>query len=138
MNYDQGYVRINERAYRLVQSFDDEYNLFDGELNVLDFLNLNLFIFFSFIVKVQKIYGILDFQSSMNLYESMDGKLVIFEIENSNYFEEESIMDESSLEVLKEESKMLNNVISIFKRLGRKRMRIRYNDFVDSGEIVVK
>lgn len=74
----------------------------------------------------------------MNLYESMDGKLVIFEIENSNYFEEESIMDESSLEVLKEESKMLNNVISIFKRLGRKRMRIRYNDFVDSGEIVVK
>lgn len=138
MNYDQGYVRINERAYRLVQSFDDEYNSFDGELNVLDFLNLNLFIFFSFIVKVQKIYGILDFQSSMNLYESMDGKLVIFEIENSNYFEEESIMDESSLEVLKEESKMLNNVISIFKRLGRKRMRIRYNDFVDSGEIVVK
>lgn len=74
----------------------------------------------------------------MNLYESMDGKLVIFEIENSNYFEEESIMDESSLEVSKEESKMLNNVISIFKRLGRKRMRIRYNDFVDSGEIVVK
>lgn len=74
----------------------------------------------------------------MNLYESMDGKLVIFEIENSNYFEEESIMDESSLEVLKEESKMLNNIISIFKRLGRKRMRIRYNDFVDSGEIVVK
>lgn len=74
----------------------------------------------------------------MNLYESMDGKLVIFEIENSNYYEEESIMDESSLEVLKEESKMLNNVISIFKRLGRKRMRIRYNDFVDSGEIVVK
>lgn len=138
MNYDQGYVLINKRAYRLVQSFDDEYNLFDGELNVLDFLNLNLFIFFSFIVKVQKIYGILDFQSSMNLYESMDGKLVIFEIENSNYFEEESIMDESSLEVLKEESKMLNNVISIFKRLGRKRMRIRYNDFVDSGEIVVK
>lgn len=138
MNYDQGYVLINERAYRLVQSFDDEYNLFDGELNVLDFLNLNLFIFFSFIVKVQKIYGILDFQSSMNLYESMDGKLVIFEIENSNYYEEESIMDESSLEVLKEESKMLNNVISIFKRLGRKRMRIRYNDFVDSGEIVVK
>lgn len=138
MNYDQGYVLINERVYRLVQSFDDEYNLFDGELNVLDFLNLNLFIFFSFIVKVQKIYGILDFQSSMNLYESMDGKLVIFEIENSNYFEEESIMDESSLEVLKEESKMLNNVISIFKRLGRKRMRIRYNDFVDSGEIVVK
>lgn len=138
MNYDQGYVLSNERAYRLVQSFDDEYNLFDGELNVLDFLNLNLFIFFSFIVKVQKIYGILDFQSSMNLYESMDGKLVIFEIENSNYFEEESIMDESSLEVLKEESKMLNNVISIFKRLGRKRMRIRYNDFVDSGEIVVK
>lgn len=138
MNYDQGYVLSNERVYRLVQSFDDEYNLFDGELNVLDFLNLNLFIFFSFIVKVQKIYGILDFQSSMNLYESMDGKLVIFEIENSNYFEEESIMDESSLEVLKEESKMLNNVISIFKRLGRKRMRIRYNDFVDSGEIVVK
>lgn len=138
MNYDQGYVLINERVYRLVQSFDDEYNLFDGELNVLDFLNLNLFIFFSFIVKVQKIYGILDFQSSMNLYESMDGKLVIFEIENSNYFEEESIMDESSLEVSKEESKMLNNVISIFKRLGRKRMRIRYNDFVDSGEIVVK
>lgn len=138
MNYDQGYVLINERVYRLVQSFDDEYNLFDGELNVLDFLNLNLFIFFSFIVKVQKIYGILDFQSSMNLYESMDGKLVIFEIENSNYYEEESIMDESSLEVLKEESKMLNNVISIFKRLGRKRMRIRYNDFVDSGEIVVK
>lgn len=138
MNYDQGYVLINKRVYRLVQSFDDEYNLFDGELNVLDFLNLNLFIFFSFIVKVQKIYGILDFQSSMNLYESMDGKLVIFEIENSNYFEEESIMDESSLEVLKEESKMLNNVISIFKRLGRKRMRIRYNDFVDSGEIVVK
>lgn len=74
----------------------------------------------------------------MNLYESMDGKLVIFEIENSNYYEEESIMDESSLEVLKEESKMVNNVISIFKRLGRKRMRIRYNDFVDSGEIVVK
>lgn len=74
----------------------------------------------------------------MNLYESMDGKLVIFEIENSNYYEEESIMDESSLEVSKEESKMLNNVISIFKRLGRKRMRIRYNDFVDSGEIVVK
>lgn len=74
----------------------------------------------------------------MNLYESMDGKLVIFEIENSNYYEEESIMDESSLEVLKEDSKMLNNVISIFKRLGRKRMRIRYNDFVDSGEIVVK
>lgn len=138
MNYDQGYVLSNERVYRLVQSFDDEYNLFDGELNVLDFLNLNLFIFFSFIVKVQKIYGILDFQSSMNLYESMDGKLVIFEIENSNYFEEESIMDESSLEVSKEESKMLNNVISIFKRLGRKRMRIRYNDFVDSGEIVVK
>lgn len=138
MNYDQGYVLSNERAYRLVQSFDDEYNLFDGELNVLDFLNLNFFIFFSFIVKVQKIYGILDFQSSMNLYESMDGKLVIFEIENSNYFEEESIMDESSLEVSKEESKMLNNVISIFKRLGRKRMRIRYNDFVDSGEIVVK
>lgn len=138
MNYDQGYVLSNERVYRLVQSFDDEYNLFDGELNVLDFLNLNLFIFFSFIVKVQKIYGILDFQSSMNLYESMDGKLVIFEIENSNYYEEESIMDESSLEVLKEESKMLNNVISIFKRLGRKRMRIRYNDFVDSGEIVVK
>lgn len=138
MNYDQGYVLINERVYRLVQSFDDEYNSFDGELNVLDFFNLNFFIFFSFIVKVQKIYGILDFQSSMNLYESMDGKLVIFEIENSNYFEEESIMDESSLEVLKEESKMLNNVISIFKRLGRKRMRIRYNDFVDSGEIVVK
>lgn len=74
----------------------------------------------------------------MNLYESMDGKLVIFEIENSNYYEEESIMDESSLEVSKEESKMLKNVISIFKRLGRKRMRIRYNDFVDSGEIVVK
>lgn len=138
MNYDQGYVLINERVYRLVQSFDDEYNLFDGELNVLDFFNLNFFIFFSFIVKVQKIYGILDFQSSMNLYESMDGKLVIFEIENSNYFEEESIMDESSLEVLKEESKMLNNIISIFKRLGRKCMRIRYNDFVDSGEIVVK
>lgn len=138
MNYDQGYVLINEWGYRLVQSFDDEYNSFDGELNVLDFFNLNFFIFFSFIVKVQKIYGILDFQSSMNLYESMDGKLVIFEIENSNYFEEESIMDESSLEVLKEESKMLNNVISIFKRLGRKRMRIRYNDFVDSGEIVVK
>lgn len=138
MNYDQGYVLSKERVYRLVQSFDDEYNLFDGELNVLDFFNLNFFIFFSFIVKVQKIYGILDFQSSMNLYESMDGKLVIFEIENSNYFEEESIMDESSLEVSKEESKMLNNVISIFKRLGRKRMRIRYNDFVDSGEIVVK
>lgn len=139
MNHDQGHVPTNERAHVTAQSSDDEQNSLDGELNASDSLNLNPSTFSSLIAKAQKTHGTTDLlQNSMNLYESMDGKLVIAETENSNHSEEESTMDESSLEASREESKMSNNVTSISKRSGRKRMRTKHNDFVDSGEIAVK
>ena len=116
------------------QSTDDEHNSLEGELNASDSLNLNPSTFSNLIAKAQKTHGASDLPhtNNWNLDESMEGKLVILENENSNHAEEEAL-DDSSVEAVKEDSNA-----SISKRSGRKRTRTRHNDFVDCDEVAPK
>lgn len=120
------------------QNSDDEQNSLEGELNASDSLNLNPSTFSNLIAKAQKAHCTSDLQNNnWDEDDDMDGKLVISETETCNNVEEEA-MDESSFEASTEDSNMSENVTSISKRSGRKRMRTKHNDFVDSGEIIVK
>ncbi|XP_062590668.1 zinc finger protein castor homolog 1-like [Saccostrea cucullata] len=120
------------------QESDDEHNSLEGELNASDSLNLNPSTFSNLIAKAQKAHSTSDLQNNnLDADDDEDGKLVISEAEGSNNIEEET-MDENSFETSADDSNMSENITSISKRSGRKRVRTKHNDFVDSGEIVVK